>query len=417
MLNEEIVIETKGLSKGYYPLRKGGYKFHALSDVSFKLSASQRVGIIGTNGSGKSTLLKILSGLIKPSSGKANVIGKVNALIELGSNFIPDLTGRENVSFFLRINDVPNDEIPDIIEKIKLFSGLEDYFDQPIKHYSSGMYVRLAISAGFHINAEIFLIDEVLQAGDAAFRERVTDHFKSISNNGATIVLASHSPEEISANCTDCIWLEKGRLKMYGPTDEVLESYYKSLTKAYSESKYLTQSLSNNSVVSGLGDIDKAKLKNDLLEVIDFNISPKTGETEITYDNGFNINIKVKKLSESHSIYPSVVIYDIYMKPIAMVMISNDDILYQKINETQSHQCTLDMTCTMPGKIISFGEFYAELCFGKDTKVGELYNEEAFKLPNKIAFKVSQGKHFDFTGGTRGLYIKPDTHWILSMED
>jgi ABC-type polysaccharide/polyol phosphate transport system ATPase subunit len=158
MNDGNILIDVKNISKKYILDNK---EFEALQNISFQLRKGESIGLIGENGSGKSTLLKILSGLIKPSSGEVVINGKINSLIEVGSNFISDLTGRENVKQFLKLNNISKFEIDEKINEIHEFSGLNDFFDQPIKFYSTGMFVRLAISAGFHIDADIFLIDEV----------------------------------------------------------------------------------------------------------------------------------------------------------------------------------------------------------------------------------------------------------------
>ncbi|MEX0810940.1 MAG: ATP-binding cassette domain-containing protein [Chitinophagales bacterium] len=418
-IEKELVIDIKDLSKGYYPNEKGEFGFYALNNINVQFYKNQRIGVIGENGSGKSTLLKILSGLIKPTNGSAVIKGKVNALIELGSNFIPDLTGRENTNFFLKINGINGSLKNDFIDEIKEFSGLGKYFEQPVKHYSSGMFVRLALSAGFHINADLFFIDEVLQAGDAAFREKASSYFKEITNDGATLLLASHSPDEILENCTDCIWLEEGQIKMLGKAGEVVENYYKSMTKSYAESKYFPEKDKNivSQKIKFSNNINKTqdKLANELIEVLDFKITPVDNSSDITYENGFKIKITVLKKIEGWSLHLMIVLYDIYMKPIISLVSSNNKSIYEKLNSLKHKKGEMTLECNVPPNLLSSGVFYADFMFGKDPEKGELYTEEAYKLPVKIKFEVKEGINtYDFSGAGQNVFIKPLAEWKVN---
>lgn len=411
--SENVVVDVKNLTKGYYPIGKNEYNVYALKDININLYQGQRVGLIGRNGSGKSTFLKILSSLIKPSDGIVKIKGKVNTLIELGSNFIPDLSGRENVTFFLSMNGIKADEKKQIIEKIKEFSGLESYFDQPIKHYSSGMFVRLAISAGFHINADLFFIDEVLQTGDAAFREKVSEHFKNITNDGATLLLASHSADEIIENCTHCIWLDKGEVLMYDKASKVVEAYYKSLTKSYAENRYFPNKPIKgvDSWMSNQIDTSKGKFQNENIEVIAFSVEPRGVGGQITYDLGFKFHLNYLKKTEESAVHSMIIIYDVYMKPVLSLVSSNHKSTYDQLNQLKHKKGEIKLECEVPPNLITHGVFYAGLMFGKNPKKGELYTEEAYKLPVKIKFEVKQGKNYDYSGADQNVFVKPIVDW------
>jgi len=199
--------------------------FFALSDVSFSISRSEIVGIIGRNGSGKSTTLKLMAGVTAPSSGEVFVGGRVSPLIELGAGFHPDLTGRENVHLNGSILGMTSREIKEQYDAIVEFAELEEFIDTPVKRYSSGMYVRLGFAVAVHSNPEILLVDEVLSVGDSFFQEKSLAKMHEFRDAGVTVVVVSHSPPLIESFCERAIWLDHGRLVEDGPAKEVLDHY------------------------------------------------------------------------------------------------------------------------------------------------------------------------------------------------
>ena len=288
-MKDDILIEVKNISKEY---DLGDRKFKALDTTSFTLRKNESIGLIGKNGSGKSTLLKILAGLIKPSTGTVSINGKVNSLIEIGSNFIPDLTGRENVKLFLKLSGIAIDKIEPITEEVKIFSELDDFFEKPTKFYSSGMFVRLAISAGFHLDADIFLIDEVLMAGDAQFRQKVASHFKDLLRKGKCLLLASHNPEDILEYCSECFWLDQGVIVERKLASEAMHDYYIHNANLYANKKddLLNYAFSFKKDIIDFSKIDKESLQNNFLRIIDFKI---TKSSEISYSSGFEIGYEI----------------------------------------------------------------------------------------------------------------------------
>lgn len=199
--------------------------FWALRDVSFDVRRGQVYGIVGQNGSGKSTLLKILSGITPPSEGEAFMRGRVGSLLEVGTGFHPDLTGRENVFFNGALLGIPNAEIREKLEEIIRFSGIGEFIDVPVKRYSSGMYVRLAFSVAALLQSDIMILDEVLAVGDSAFRAKTEAGIKDAIGAGRTVLFVSHSPKAVASICDRGIILHKGRMAFEGDAKDVLAAY------------------------------------------------------------------------------------------------------------------------------------------------------------------------------------------------
>ncbi len=200
-------------------------QFWALRDVSFDVPVGKTMGIIGDNGSGKSTALKIVSGIIKPSHGSVYVSGRVSALLELGAGFHPDLTGRENVFLAGTILGMRQEEMRRRFDEIVAFSELERFIDTPVKHYSSGMYMRLAFSVATSVDPDVLLVDEVLAVGDSSFQKKCFDRIRSFQKAGKTIVIVSHDLASISEICTDVAWLHKGSMRGQGMASQIVSDY------------------------------------------------------------------------------------------------------------------------------------------------------------------------------------------------
>lgn len=197
----------------------------ALRDISFQVKKGEILGIIGNNGAGKSTLLKILSRISDPTSGKIEIRGKVSSLLEVGTGFHPELTGRENIYLNAVILGMTKKEVDRKFDDIVDFSGVGKFIDTPVKRYSSGMRVRLAFSVSAHMDPEVLIIDEVLAVGDVEFQKKCIGKMQSVSRQGRTVLFVSHNLSAISQLCTRAIMLEKGRIKMEGSTAEVISSY------------------------------------------------------------------------------------------------------------------------------------------------------------------------------------------------
>lgn len=199
--------------------------FWALKDISFEIEHGESVGVIGRNGAGKSTLLKILSRITRPTQGKVTLYERVNSLLEIGTGFNTELSGRDNIYLNGSFLGMKKAEITRKFDEIVDFSGVEKFIDTPVKYYSSGMFVRLAFSVAVHLTPEILLLDEILSVGDADFKQKSFRKMRELIGSGATIFLVSHSEAAIKEICKRAIWLSDGGLKMDGPSAEVVNCY------------------------------------------------------------------------------------------------------------------------------------------------------------------------------------------------
>lgn len=205
-------------------------EFWALRDVSFDVHRGETLGIIGANGSGKSTLLKLLSRVITPTSGEFDIVGRVASLLEVGTGFHPELTGRENMFFNGSLLGLTRKEIAFRSDEIFEFAGVEEFADTPVKHYSSGMYVRLAFSVAAQLDPEILIIDEALAVGDYQFQQRCINHMRAVAQAGKTVLFVTHSLGFIELLCNRVLFLEGGRPKMLGESADVVAQYLDNIT-------------------------------------------------------------------------------------------------------------------------------------------------------------------------------------------
>lgn len=234
--------ESKSIRNGFSDFFKSTPKkeFYAVNDVSFSLQKGDKLGIIGNNGAGKSTLLKILSRITKPTDGKIQVRGKVASLLEVGTGFHPELTGRENIYLNGAILGMSKAEITSQFDQIVDFAGnqIAQFLDTPVKRYSSGMYVRLGFAISAHLNPEILIVDEVLAVGDADFQKKSLGKMKEVAANDRTILFVSHNLTAVANLCNKTLHLEKGRVKQFGETGEVINNYMANMQKTVNEQRF-----------------------------------------------------------------------------------------------------------------------------------------------------------------------------------
>ena len=238
----DIAIEVKHVSKDFklfydkantlkekliFWNRKENELLHVLNDVSLKVKKGETVALIGVNGSGKSTLLKLMTKIIYPNKGEILVHGKLTSLLELGAGFHPDFSGRENIYFNASIFGLTKKEIDDRLDTIIKFSELEEFIDNPVRTYSSGMYLRLAFSVAINVDADILLIDEILAVGDQHFQKKCFNKIKSLKKEGKTIIIVSHALDTIKEFCDRCVWLNEGVIREDGDTKKIIKDYLK----------------------------------------------------------------------------------------------------------------------------------------------------------------------------------------------
>ena len=239
-MNKDTAIEVKDLYKNfkiYYDkantikerlIRFGKGKKEEreiLKGINLEIKKGDIVGLIGVNGSGKSTLLKLMTKIIYPTKGSVETQGKLTSLLELGAGFHPDFSGRENIYFNASIFGLTRKEIDKRLDKIIEFSELQSFIDNPVRTYSSGMYMRLAFSVAINVDAEILLIDEILSVGDQHFQEKCFQKIEELKAEGKTIVFVTHGMGAVRRFCTRAVWLHQGEIKMDGSTEKVIDAY------------------------------------------------------------------------------------------------------------------------------------------------------------------------------------------------
>lgn len=200
-------------------------EFWALQDVDFSIEKGEVLGLAGANGAGKSTMLKVISGILKPTKGTVTVHGNIVPMLELGSGFDLELTGRENVFLNGAILGYSEDFLKEKYQEIVDFSELGEFIEMPLRNYSSGMITRLAFSIATVVKPDILIVDEILSVGDAAFQKKSKNRMMELMSGGTTVLLVSHSAEQITEMCSRAIWLEKGTMKMIGPAADVCRAY------------------------------------------------------------------------------------------------------------------------------------------------------------------------------------------------
>ena len=230
-------------------------EFWALRDVSFDVFQGEAVGILGRNGAGKSTLLKILGRITEPTEGEATVRGRIASLLEVGTGFHPELTGRENVYMNGTILGMKKREIDAQYDEIVEFSEIEEFIDTPVKRYSSGMYVRLAFAVAAHLQPEILFIDEVLAVGDVAFQRKCLGKMGSIARDGRTLLFVSHNMAAVQNLCSRCVWLDNGKVAAMGDTRDVIHQYLNAQTNRIGDGEGPVYSLDGMTERTGNGRI------------------------------------------------------------------------------------------------------------------------------------------------------------------
>jgi lipopolysaccharide transport system ATP-binding protein len=269
-------------------------EFYALKDVSFQITKGDIVGIIGKNGAGKSTLLKILSQITKPTKGRIEINGRIASLLEVGTGFHPELTGRENIYLNGTILGMSRKEVKSKFDEIVEFSGIEKFIDTPVKHYSSGMYVRLAFAVAAHLEPEILIIDEVLAVGDAEFQKKCLGKMQDVANQGRTVLFVSHHLGSIRQLCNKGILIEHGEVKKTGNIEDVIQDYQKTEEK---NNKFINHK--KNDFIS----VFEAEILNSSVDIYhNENISIKFTLGNPNNNNKTNANLLLRVLDEFNNV-------------------------------------------------------------------------------------------------------------------
>lgn len=262
--------------------------FLALDDINLNIMPGERVGIIGRNGAGKSTLLKIISRITPPTKGKAIIRGRVGSLLEVGTGFHPELTGRENIFLNGSILGIKKAEIRKQLDTIIAFSGVEKFIDTPLKHYSSGMQLRLAFSVAAFLEPEILLIDEVLAVGDAEFQRKCINRMEEVSKQGGrTILFVSHQLNSVAKLCDSAIWLDQGKIAFQGPVQEAISRYTQSALAEKQQSYFVREDAGEQHLFR------EVSVQNALIQTgDDLTVFIRLGNLHKGRELVFNINIR-----------------------------------------------------------------------------------------------------------------------------
>jgi lipopolysaccharide transport system ATP-binding protein len=327
--------------------------FYALKDVSFQVERGDVVGIVGRNGAGKSTLLRILSEVTPPTAGKVTFRGSVTSILEVGTGFHPDLSGRQNVYMSAAINGMSRQEIKARLDEIVAFSGIERFIDMPVKHYSSGMYMRLAFSVAFHSQADILLLDEVLSVGDVEFRLRSAQKIKQIARSGTTVLIVSHELPSIRNLCNKCMLLEAGQIRAFGSTKEIVDDY---LEQYFNDFSFFYRSPDNpdQAITDRLVEHAQVAFVSMTIQALG------KGPTDPIYmADAIEMRIRYRKKTD----HPRLEIL-LNINNLENVLMSDCRIYREHFEFQDSPPGLYETRVVIPGNIFYTGTFYADVYFG-----------------------------------------------------
>jgi lipopolysaccharide transport system ATP-binding protein len=427
-MSDEIAIRVKNLGKRYkLGQQTGGYKmlgetitntvkspfqrlrrqssseekeegriYWALRDLSFEVKKGEVIGIIGRNGAGKSTLLKILSRITAPTEGTVEVHGRIGSLLEVGTGFHPELTGRENIYLSGSIIGMQRSEINTKFDEIVKFAEVEKFLDTPVKRYSSGMYVRLAFAVAAHMDTEILLVDEVLAVGDAQFQKKCLGKMDQVSKGeGKTVLFVSHNMSMISSLCDTGILLENGSLRSSGSVEDVINNYLNSDQIGNGEVFFKERKPGDK----------KAVLHSARIAGIDG--SPTVN---VQIDKPFYIEMDYELFEDSMHVYPNLHIKDSYGHYVFVTSDSELDSDSSKKTKAQRYVSR----CKIPGNLLNAGTFYVGVALTSTNPLQVHFFEEDLlfvTIHDPIEGILTRGE--GFTGAIPGP-VRPLLEWDLT---
>jgi lipopolysaccharide transport system ATP-binding protein len=332
-----------------------GRTMWALRDVSFDVARGEVIGVIGRNGAGKSTLLKILSRITPPTEGYARINGRVGSLLEVGTGFHPELTGRENVFLNGAILGMKRHEIARKFDEIVAFSEVEDFIDTPVKFYSSGMYLRLAFSVAAHLEPEILIVDEVLAVGDTSFQRKSIGKMQNIAGEGRTVLFVSHNLGAVSNLCDRCVMLHKGTVRMIGDTESVVNAYLSAGIQAEGEKVW--------------GELDKQK--NPYLHMHSVRVlNSDTRTVTASYDMRKPITIELT-YDVLKPMRPSRLMFRLFNSDGTLIFTASDE----SIAPTNRQPGRYTVECTIPGGLLNSGSYTVSV-LGDFPGIQNFFHEE-----------------------------------------
>jgi lipopolysaccharide transport system ATP-binding protein len=379
-------------------------QFWALRDVSFEVAEGQRIAIIGGNGAGKSTLLKLLSRITEPTKGRISIRGKVASLLEVGTGFHPELTGRENIFLNGAILGMPRSEIKKKFDSIVAFSGVEKFLDTPVKHYSSGMYVRLAFSVSAWLDPDILIVDEVLSVGDQAFQKRCAERMKELTSDGRTVIFVSHSMSAVKSMCEKALYLNKGEVVSFGPVEDGVADYARTIMDeaelAWHRPEFLYEEGKTEVYVDSQNSTGYARCLSGSLR----NASGQTSAS-LPIDQGFSVQVRYELLRDvGYRVVPNFHFYD-----------ANGERFFISFPETSAPNVrgSYVAECKIPPFLFNTGRFTVMpvlSSYEMDTPVH-------FALPNALRFEITEhaladDRRHGWSGGLPG-FSRPRLDWNI----
>jgi len=370
----------------------------ALKDITFEVKRGEVLGIIGKNGAGKSTLLKILSRVTAPTLGNVKIKGRISSLLEVGTGFHPELTGRENIFLNGAILGMTKSEIKSKFDEIVAFSGVERYIDTPVKRYSSGMYVRLAFGVAAHLNPEILIVDEVLAVGDVEFQKKCLGKMKDAGENGKTVLFVSHNMPVVRQLCNNVVWLDKGEIVCMGNKDDVISKY---LSSCYIEND-ISGNVENEISAREPGTYE-AKFKSISL----FN-HENQNVTEINFLEYFNVELVLECYKNLEDVVVGLFISNVYSEKIMMTSLNEEFRPLRLKKGTYKFNIQIKEHL-LPGQyLLGMGIFY----FYGGQNIDYIQPFYPFRV-NAYSLK----KNMDYPWPTVHGYIYPEATWNIEYKN
>jgi len=367
---------------------KSRSRIWALRDASFEIRQGEIVGLVGRNGAGKSTLLKILSRITKPTTGRAQIRGRVGSLLEVGTGFHPELTGRENVYLSGAILGMGKREITRKFDEIVAFAEVEDFITTPVKHYSSGMYVRLAFSVAAHLEPEILLVDEVLAVGDASFQKKCLGKMGQVSRGGRTILFVSHNMAAVKALCSRAVLMRQGSISVSGSVADVVDNYLGGATSGASAKEW---------------DDPSTAPGNENIRLSHVRIAPPDRKPVITIESGAQIEVGFENFRK-----------DIHLGCTVYVSNSEGVVIFASGHTVSPGGDSLSgfyqLTGRIPGHLLNAGRYSLDLVFGKDQRYVLL------RVDRVVSFEVENIARGSNMGIAPGL-VRPQLSWSHSFSE
>lgn len=423
--DRNIAISIKGLSKRYQlranaAMAEGQGAFWALENITLDIPQGEVLGIIGSNGSGKSTLLKILSNITKPTTGEALFYGEVSSILDIGTNFHPELTGRENVAMHLRLKKAPRSTFAASEADICRFSEIGTFFDQPVKIYSSGMFLRLAFAVAFHLHSDILLLDEVLAVGDEGFRLKCQDKLRELASAGKTILFVSHSRTEVLDLSTKCLWLDHGHIRRYDRPAIVLAEYFAMHQDNFDQSKMVIDTenaqVPQHSDVSGSIHLTWAQDEapgNDTISILELSVSGGT-QGHIYNTDALHLVFRIEKKRPNVHIGAFFFIQDIFHQPVLVGHFLNNTDGADLSTPLRDEVGIFDIRCTIPPGWLIPGKYYLFPRFGIEEGEWTDTSAEGFRFSEKLNFIVESGPGYhDYIGDPGKGAMRPQLIWHM----